>query len=79
MTKQQVLGVTGLCTVLLPFLGIPNVWRLNITILIGFILLALYWRMRKESLSSPAKLQKKDEPVFVENSLVEGKTPTDNQ
>ncbi len=79
MTKQQVLGVTGLCTVLLPFLGIPNTWKLNVVIVIGLILLALYWKMRKESQLMPAKLQKQDEPVFVENGLVEEKTPTNTQ
>jgi len=77
MTKQQVLGVTGLCTVLLPFLGIPNTWKLNIVIIIGLILLALYWKMRRESQAISVKIQKQEGPAFVENVLVEEKKSTD--
>ncbi len=70
MTRQQILGVIGLWTLILPFLGFPNDWKLNMVALNGLIILILYWKMRKESQAISIKT-KNHGAGFVENSIAE--------
>ncbi|TAK57749.1 hypothetical protein EPO17_01100 [Patescibacteria group bacterium] len=78
MTRQQALGVIGLWTIILPFFGIPNTWKLNLVILTGVVILVLYWHMRKESQSVPTA-QDTRVADFVENTMVQKTNSTDTQ
>jgi low affinity Fe/Cu permease len=75
MTKQQFLGGIGLWTVLLPFFGISNTWKLNLVVLTGVVILIVYWQMRKES-QSVSTTKNTHEVDFVENGSVEKPTQT---
>jgi heme A synthase len=69
MTRQQAFGIIGVWMVLLPLLGIPNAWKLNLMVLTGAVVLVLYWNMRKESQASPAISRHVHGADFVENTV----------
>lgn len=76
MTRQQAFGIIGVWMILLPLLGIPNIWKLNLMVLTGVIVLILYWHMRKESQSAPTIEKHVHGADFVENSVPEKKEET---
>ena len=73
MTRQQTLGIIGVWMILLPLLGIPNAWKLNLMVLTGVVVLVLYWHMRRESQSVPSVSKNVHGPDFIENVAVKKK------
>ena len=48
MSKESLVFFTGLLLIVLPFLGIPVLWKTSITVFLGFLLVLTGYRLRRD-------------------------------
>ena len=67
MSKRQVLIIIGILVALIPFLGFPSTWDQIITLVLGFIIIAVAYRIKPGVSSRPPRdmsyIEHKNKPI----------------
>ncbi len=67
MSKRLSLLFIGIFTIVLPFLGFPTSWKMFFTVIVGMILVAISFVMRKEELAVSGDRREVVTEVFIES------------
>lgn len=47
MSKETLVFVVGLLLIIVPFLGVPELWRISLTVFLGFLLVLTGYGLRR--------------------------------